>query len=235
VAGARESAVPPLLLGLSGTRWEPIVSEVYEVSAVRGAEEKRIDSNFLNALTATRESFLARGPKGALWLANRNLYRVRGFSASGRLLAEVKQGAGQVELRSRSKEELASSKQVAAEAGAERERQWAQHILAAPSPRRAVEALAVSPGGTVFIAAASGDGGLFLDRFDPAVGELERIGLRLAESRGRILMAAGSDGLYLANTSGKGGRWFVGWDRLEAAPWREVSDSSITSGSSAAR
>lgn len=223
MAGTTSKEDPPLLLGLSDLKWDTLASDAYEVAAVPGGGKGPRDSQFVNALQASRDFLLAAGPKGKLWLANRSFFRLRAYSPGGRLAAELKVGEDRIEFRKRSQDELETAKRNAKTAGSERDRSWMEYILSSPSPKTAIDSVTVASDGTVLlVTAASAQGGLQLDRFDPATGRLERTGLRLGAVKGRLQVAAGKDGLYFADTSGQGGRWFLAWETLEQAKWKRV-------------
>jgi hypothetical protein len=220
---------PPLLLGLSDTKWNALVREPYDGSVLPEGGKGPMTSDFVRGLKAGRDFILARGAKGRIWLASRNLYRLRVYSPSGRLLDELTMGPQRIELRKRSTEEVETARQVAKTAESERDQKWVEYIASSPSPKAAIEAVAVdSASDTVFLVTAPvGVEGPSLDRFDRGTGRLERIGLRLpALSKGHLQAAAGKDGLYFADSSGNGGRWLLSWEALEHAKWKTMLPTS---------
>ena len=66
-----------------------------------------------------------------------------------------------------------------------------------------------------------------LDRIDWDERRVERVSLNLP-CLGRASLAAGRDGLYLAEFSGERGRFFLPWAALDAAPWSLVKEAAFT-------
>lgn len=224
LGAAERDEDPPLLLGLSDLQWEALVREPYDASILPDEGKGPMNGDSINRLKASRDFVLARGAKGRIWLASRNQYRVRVYSAAGRLLDELKTGPQRIELRKRSEKELDNAKRSAGEAASERDQKWIEYIASSPTPKAAIEAFAVDPAtDTLFLITSSGgQEGHQLDRFDRAAGRLERTGLRLPEVKGRLQAVAGKDGLYLADSSGSGGRWLLSWDAMEQAKWKQI-------------
>lgn len=235
-AGQKASAVavpvpdtPPLLLRWTGTKWETLVSEPLDFAAVSADPDNPVfNQQLIKALEASRESLLANGRKGSLWMASRHTYRLRHFSAGGRLLTDLRLGKQKVEIVDRTPEELRSAKAAAKEAKPG-QRRLAESILSAPAARKAIDTFTVAPDGVVYLVTSSmTEGkGAALDRFDPARGALERAEIQLPASEGRLQIAAGQDGLYFAGGTGAAGRWRLSWEALADAEWEEVAEAKI--------
>lgn len=63
--------------------------------------------------------------------------------------------------------------------------------------------------------------GVALERWRVADRRLERVSLDL-DIGGKLTLACGSDGLYIAGYRGNSGRWWISRDSLEHASWRDV-------------
>lgn len=63
--------------------------------------------------------------------------------------------------------------------------------------------------------------GVALERWRVADRRLERVSLDL-DTGGKLTLACGADGLYIAGYRGNSGRWWISRDSLEHASWREV-------------
>src|SRR5919202_1161955 len=107
-------------------------------------------NQFFNSLRASREVFLAPGPKGSFWLAAQNTYRLRQFTAAGRLRTEVQVGENKIELRQRTATEAKTLSEQANQMDSKRDRQWVESIASAPVPKRAIEAFTVATDGTAY-------------------------------------------------------------------------------------
>ncbi len=83
--------------------------------------------------------------------------------------------------------------------------------------------LATRRDGTVFAVMGKPvtGGGLVLERFDPKAPVVHAVRLDLPYD-GRLSLACGKKGLYLAAHSAQKGRWFLPWEMLEKAAWAEV-------------
>jgi len=66
-----------------------------------------------------------------------------------------------------------------------------------------------------------------LHRLNLVEGHLEQTLLRLSWN-GRVTLAAGRDGLYLAADRARAGAWWLPWSRLENAPWQVVEDLEVS-------
>lgn len=96
--------------------------------------------------------------------------------------------------------------------------------------KEVIQATAHAPSGQLYLSIAdeANEGrGPALDHYDPVRGVLERVDLAIETYSGRQTLAAGSDGHYL---KGDAGRWWVPWEELEAASWREVPSARVGSG-----
>jgi hypothetical protein len=239
-AGMRDSVAdaawpegdPPLLLRRTASKWETLAAEPYDLEAL-GVDPKDIPGalktgQFINTLRASREVFLASGPKGSFWLAARNSYRLRQFTAAGRLRAEVQLGENKIELQPRDAADVKKLSEQGSQMESQWERQWVRSMASAPVPKRSIEAFAVAIDGTAYVLARSQGGKLALDRFGSGCSCLERAKVEFPSFEGSIQMAAGKDGLYFASTSGTGGRWRLPWEEIETAKWKEVDGAKVT-------
>ena len=95
-----------------------------------------------------------------------------------------------------------------------------------------VQGVRVRGDGTVFLVVSKAFGGesAALERWDPVGGTLSRVPLELAYE-GKLTLACGKKGLFLAAHRGHLGRWFIPWESLETAPWEEVA-VEVTKGGS---
>lgn len=164
---------------------------------------------------------------GDLWLAYQYRYLIRRFSSAGRLKLEIAVDDADVELRS----EVESADDAAHERLAQAQANMTNGSRARVNrAEEAIRALAEGRDGRyyflVYAAGEKGGRGPHLDRFDPALGTLERISLAL-DLVGGASLAAGRDGLYLAAFSGKNGRWRISWDDLAEADFSPVEGATF--------
>jgi len=90
--------------------------------------------------------------------------------------------------------------------------------------------LTVGRDNLVWIMAAPGkmpENTVILHRLNLAEGRLEQTPVRLGW-RGRVTLAAGRDGLYLAAYRARGGAWWLPWSRVENATWQVVEDLVVS-------
>lgn len=180
----------------------------------------------LTQIRHRRDLLFAAGEESSLWLAHRFLYRVHRLSSSGKIEQTLELEDREIQTRERSREEIALREQMfarAREAGQPAPPEGFQHKS---SPRKVIQAIATN-GGTLYLliaAQAIETGKPALDRWDPATQSHERLNLDLPPYSGRRTMAAGRDGLYIANYEGDSGRWRIPWATLVEAKWVKVED-----------
>jgi hypothetical protein len=214
-------AKAPWLLSLSGDRW----------STLKGLPEtdlaKALESGGLNQAIVESAVLLQGDKEGKLWAARQYAYRVQRFSASGRPLLEIrvpsggdgKQQDGQgVEIKLHRAGENPTD--ATRKAGSERGRYYA--FTAKP----VILGMAPGPDGRIYFLVRKEDGTATLDRYDPVLVALQRVKLDF-QPPAVLSMAAGKDALYLAAFDGKGGRWRLAWESLEALPWQPVRGAEI--------
>jgi hypothetical protein len=210
----------PWLLSLGNGRWEPAVNHA-RLSGKALAE----DSRDMNGFVEDYAVFLASDREGKLWAARQYAYRVERWSPSGRPLLTIVVDGGKVAQKKKvpeSPEASAAVKRDQAQGRASR--------FAAFSARASLRDLAEGRDHRMyFLVSNSESGDLALDRYDPVRSVLERAPLALKKS-GRFTMAAGKNGLYLAAWNGREGRWWLSWEALDQADWREVEGAEIDAG-----
>ncbi|HVT16467.1 MAG TPA: hypothetical protein VHQ90_09870 [Thermoanaerobaculia bacterium] len=219
VANAKEP--PPLLLGLLGSEWQTLVRESYELA-----------SRDWHAADATmrlqRAVRLAADPKGGVWVADELGYHLRRFTPAGRQRSELTVGKGKPVIAERSGAEL--DKKLAEVRSATGQRVDPASVrFTAP---RVLDGFAAARDGRLYLLVSDDrkgmEGHLALDRFDPQVPSLARLPVAgLDELAGRLSVAAGRDGLYVAAFSGEDGLWRLPWEALEAAEWQRVDEAKL--------
>ncbi len=180
----------------------------------------------LSQMRLRRDLLFAASEENSLWLAHRFLYRVHRLNSAGKIEQTLELGDREIQTRELSHKEIALREEMfarAREAGQPAPPQGFQHKS---SPRKAIQAIATD-GGTLYLllaAQATETGKPALDRWDPATQRHERLNLNLPPYSGRRTMAAGRDGLYIANYEGDSGRWRIPWTTLVEATWVAVAD-----------
>ncbi len=216
VAGeAARLAVPPMVQRWDGKRWETLVDG--EVPSDRR-------SGFgLGYLRGQYGNLIALAPNGQLWVADRNAYRLRRFTASGLPKDELRIGKGGVEWSERTEEDFARLEKISKENGYPFDRKRVSPTVAAPHYRGMV----VGRDGRVYLIAETSHG-LALDRFDPSYPSYDRVLLGgVVPSEGPMTFAAGAHALVLAPRMAKDGLWEIPEEALQEADWREVPDASV--------
>ena len=221
VLGASTRQEPPFLRVLSSGGWKTIATD--PIDAANPLE-------LLAAAKDGREVIFARGAEGSFWVVQRHLYRLRRFSGAGRQLEEVRLGDARVQYSSQTKGEQERLEDFAGEA------KKSGHLLpqnfgTGKKAQRVLEGAALGFDGRLYVLvspeANEGSDRPALDRYDPTAGVLTRVDLEVADPIRRSTMAAGRDGLFLAAEPGHGGRWFISWEALDAAHWRDVPRAEV--------
>jgi hypothetical protein len=209
--------LPPMLMTLSGSEWKAVAREDYDFGSATWAVAR-------GRMHLMRDVRLAADAKGAVWTAEEYGYRLRKFSPAGKLQSELTVGRGKPVLRERSPEELDKQQ-------AEFRKATGQSVNPASirfTASRGVDGLVAARDGRIYIVAEVGgegaNGHLALDRFDPTGPTLERLFVERIPG-GRLSVAAGQDGLYVAAFSGEGGLWKLPWEMLDGAKWERVTDA----------
>ncbi|MEP7012832.1 MAG: hypothetical protein ABJC13_21120 [Acidobacteriota bacterium] len=214
---APQLAAPPLIKKWDGKRWETLVD-----GAVPD-ERETTGASPMESLRGQFGTLIALAPNGQLWVADRNAYRLRRFTASGLLKDELRVGKGEVVWAERSEEDYAHLEKSSAAVGFTFDRKKVSPVVARPLYR----AMTVGRDGLVYLICETNDG-LALDRFDPSYPAYDRVllaGVTLAP--GRITLAAGAHSLILAPRLAKDGIWEVPEEALQDADWREVPEASV--------
>jgi len=175
--------------------------------------------------------------KGRLWVANTFRYRVWQLSPSGRVLTEIRRDGGAVQ---EAEPETVSGRDEALRENLEQSGRGAtltdrRTTVLAKSAARRILVVAEGPDGRLYLLVDDEEQpphGLAIDRYDPAIVAVERVGLRL-QWQGAPQMVAGEGGLHLAPFNARDGeRRFLSWETLYAATWKVVPGIEVSSGSS---
>ncbi len=137
--------------------------------------------------------FLAPTPERRLWIADQYAYRLRRLSPAGKLEEELTVGKGQVAWSERTHEEWTQLKARAKREGFALSRR-------SLSPVRAEEvfrAFTLGRDGFLYLLVRT-ESGLALDRYHPALLTLDRVLLKGIEVPGRVMIAGGRQGIYIA-------------------------------------
>ncbi|HSG39867.1 MAG TPA: hypothetical protein VLE27_09545, partial [Thermoanaerobaculia bacterium] len=73
--------------------------------------------------------------------------------------------------------------------------------------------------------------GLALDRFHPGLVSLDRVLLSGADIPGKVMMAAGQQGLYISAWASREGLWHIDAETLLDADWRPVPEAMLNGAS----
>lgn len=202
----------PLLLELSGTNWAMRSRFDYQPPEP-GAFERKSLARWANVLGARR---LAARAEGRLWVAHVHAYRLELQSPSGRELTSVVVGPDHGRFRDPTDQEKAKLLDSTP--------QLAGRDLGVV-PVYVVVGLGTGRDGCAYLVIRDG-GSLFLDRFDPDEGKLERLELTGLEGS-NFTVASGQDGLYLAPYDGRAGRYRLTWEALDNSEWNRVEGARV--------
>ena len=177
----------------------------------------------MNEWVARHASWLAPARDGKLWAASQYAYRVRRLSPTGRSLLEITAG------KEKKGPAPAPANAAAAAAVRQLEESGKKARFTAFTEKQVIADVVEGTDRRIYLLVnASESSALALDRYDSVLNVLERIPLSL-EAAGRVSLAAGKDGLYLAPFNAKHGIWRISWADLESAPWKEVEEAKIGS------
>lgn len=196
----------PRLMTFDGNRWN-VLAEYSDLPASDFAE-KRPD---LNDALSQHAVLVAADREGRLWIARQYAYDIEQITSSGKQRLRLVVNGGKVTERA----EDAGTKNQSVGLKVFRSNTAILDLVEGRDRRM------------YFLATEGGTGGLVLDRYDPVTSELQRVPLML-ELPGRVTIAAGKNGLYLAAWNGRNGRWLLSWDTLELAAWRPVPNAEIS-------
>jgi hypothetical protein len=212
----------PWFLTLDNDRW----SSLREHSGLT-AEAAWKERDRMNAWVAEYASWLAPARDGKLWVASQYGYRLRRLSPMGKSLLEITAG--------KEKKKGAAAEPVPREAATAvrqmEERGGKARFQAFTEKEVIADVVEGSDRAIYLLVHTSEDSALALDRYDPVRNVLERVPLSL-KATGRLSLAAGKDGLYMAPFSATKGVWRISWTDLESAVWKEVEEAEIHAGAS---
>ena len=211
--GTSASRVPPLVLSLEGQRWS---------TAVKGTLPRHYEGRALmNTMFADHSARLASSRDGRLWVAHPFSGRVVRFTSAGRAELEIVIGDGSPSYRD---DEERLQRDLEREA-AKRYPGGTQAV--AFTAKLAILGFTAASDGTLYLLLPADGGSVAsLARWDPVRSVVETVPVAV-KPQGKVTMAAGRDGLYIAGETGSSGRWRISWEALDAAPWTERADIRI--------
>lgn len=224
--GARDAA--PLLAQIAGHSWGSLLSaDPVDEAATSSNPEKR--------QTAYRHHrwkialHLAADPAGRIWLADRHAFRLREITQSGKLRTTLTLDPNpQMEITERAEEEIEQIRKAASGAG---------RSLGTPSwlkeqPQKAILGMTAGWDGRIYVITPGEGDGPRLYRWDSLRLALESTRIAGAEvpTASNLDLAAGRDGLYVAQRADELGRWFVSWEALEQAEWQAPEETVYLDG-----
>ncbi len=213
---------PPWLVQAGRDRWDAVVDFTAAYSGDPTERGRR------NEIIAESAVFLTGDRQGRVWAGRRYSYRIERFSLGGRRLLKLQVGEGKV--RRREKDEPVVIDLPAVDSAGLNNSGTSDERKATFRPftgQPVVLDLTEARDGNLYLLLRTEAGGLAIDRYDASADLLERRELSLEVKDGRMTIAAGKDGLYLAAWNGATGRWRIGWDQLEPAnSWSALARQS---------
>jgi hypothetical protein len=201
----------PLLVRAASDSWSAELREGPHAPADPGTER------------AYRAAMVLDAREGRYFLARQYTYRIE-LRRLGRdsALEELRLGDGPPTLKRYTDAERA---RLLADAQAAAGSQ-ASTINVSPARATLLALARRGPAGPLYALLGAGIAGegCALDRIDWEERRVERVPLSFP-CKGRVSLAAGRDGLYLAEWNGREGRFFVSWTALEEAKWTAVKEA----------
>ena len=216
-AAGRVSAKVPLVFKLEGSAWKPVHAAPFPEMA----QDSPI--GFMTRLKAQTDSLLCAGPKGSLWLASWNSYRVEEVSSFEKARKTLTVGKGGIEWVKLTAEERAANDADIKKRGMDPGQNRGGQVY----PQNVIRATVCAPDGAVYLFVTTGEG-LALDRFEPAQRSVERILLDGVKVSGGPMSAtlAGGD-LFFGGRYVQDGLWRIRLEDLADAPWKPVRGARI--------
>lgn len=217
LGGTGEDDSPPLLLTLGHDSWSAEAREPLHGAA------RDYDDAMLRRAALTLDA-----GQGRYYLARQYAYRIE-LRRLGRVapLADLRLGKGEPLLKKKPEEDTRRLRDQAKAEGIDLQ----GATVSAFHGAFAILALASGgPDDRLYVLDGPGiaGDGCSLDRINWEARRVERTSLGLA-CNGRMTMAAGRDGLYLAkHRADGGGRYFVSWAAVEGAKWSPVKGVELT-------
>ena len=213
---------PPWLLNADRNRWNTVVDFTASYAGDPTERGRR------NDVVAESAVLLTGDHQGRVWTGRRYAYRIERYTLGGRRLLDLQVGDGKVRRKENDKPVVVDVPAAGTEQGNDPGTSGGRKATFRPFTGQAVILdLAEARDGNLYLLLRTETGGLAIDRYDPSADLLERRELDLAVPDGRMTLAAGKDGLYLATWSDASGRWRIGWGQLEpASSWKELSRPS---------
>jgi hypothetical protein len=202
---------PPLLLQLDGQAWKTLsVQDAPKLIS----EKPPVMPSFVD-IKAERDVKLAAGRNGALWSAQQNSYLLKRYSRQGAVEESVTVNGTHVEWKERTEEEW-----QALDKALGRKANRSNKMVAV----RVVRGL-IAQGNRVYQVVETPEG-VALDRWDDGTQALDRLLLGgIAPGPHYLDLAAGRDGLYIAERGLGEPVWRLEWQRLEEARWKAVPEA----------
>jgi hypothetical protein len=206
---------PPFLLKLNEQTWQTLVFQ--DMPAANADGRPAVSMPYVKA---ERDARLAPGRKGRFWVAQQNAYLLRQYSGLGALEQSVSVGKGQMLWQERTADDWKAMEKVVQANGApfDRSRLPKMHAV------RVIRGLTAQRSGNQVYLAVDTPEGLALDRWDADTQMLDRLLLGVTPEPGRISVAAGRYGLYLAARGLGEPVWHLDWLQLENARWKPVPE-----------
>lgn len=217
---------PPFLLRLQDQGWQTLAEQEPLKAPLEDSRDLRPKSSVSpQKIKGERDTRLASGRKGALWVAQQNAYVLKRYSSFGALDETVAVGGGRVQWKERSEEDWKALEKAA---GMTLDR---AHLLKT-QPVRVVRGMTARDNHVYLLVETSQ--GVALDRWDDQAQALERLLLADISSGLRYLsLAAGRDGLYIASRGLGEPIWRLNWQLLEGAKWLPVPEVVVQAPSAA--
>jgi hypothetical protein len=204
---------PPFLLQLDGQAWKTL--SVQDAPKLISGKPPAMPS--FEETKAERDVKLAAGRNGALWASHQDAYLLKRYSRQGEVEESIAVNGGRVEWKERTEEDWKALDKMFGKTVNR------SHKMAAIRVVRGLTA----QGNRIYQAVETPEG-VALDRWDADTQVLDRLLLGgIAPGLRYLDLAAGRDGLYIAERGLGEPVWRLDWQRLEEARWKAVPEAVV--------
>jgi hypothetical protein len=203
----RRTSPPPLVLQFDGREWRPLLDGVFP--------ERSRSRNTFDALFTEHTVELLADARGRAWVIYPFTGKVLRLSPAGRIEQRITLGSGVAQYRDNEAQLQTAFDRKLSQKGLKP----SNASTGVFTGRRAVLGATVAPTGELYLLLDRVLTGAkpLLARYDSVQRQIETAPV-LVPADGKVSLAAGGAGLYMAPETGKK-RWFLSWSEMDSVQW----------------